>query len=372
MFGRYGFGYPNTGQGNDLLAFQNRVIADGGEMILNAGEIASLLPLGDWSWFYVPGGRKAGVSYAQIPGSAGDLTMTRASVANENARNGTLTEVAANVGRLDFLSGVFQGQPIEPAATNLVFPSATATTQSRTVTAVAHTLSFFGTGSVTLSGAATGTLNGTGANNRVTLTFTPTAGSLTLTVAGSVTNWQLEAGTVATSLITTIGASATRQQDVLTRTSAGSLIGQSAGMVYLDLDLRNLGFAKSVISLQDTSYVGNAFRIETVGTNRWRVQIRAATVSVLDETITSPLITAGRYKIAFAYNTASNGVVLAVNGAIISTNTVSTMPTGVDRIILGTRLISGNFDLFLNDRIRAAGLSQRRWSNSELANLTRI
>jgi hypothetical protein len=72
-------------------------------------------------------------------------------------------------------------------------------TQSVTVTAADHTLSFTGTGTVTLTGASiAGPLVGTGAGNRVSLTFTPTAGSLTLTVAGSITFAQLELGSTAT------------------------------------------------------------------------------------------------------------------------------------------------------------------------------
>lgn len=72
-------------------------------------------------------------------------------------------------------------------------------TQSLTVTAFAHTLSFTGTGTVTLSGASTaGPLVGTGVADRVSLTFTPTAASLTLTVSGSVTLAQLELGSTAT------------------------------------------------------------------------------------------------------------------------------------------------------------------------------
>lgn len=98
----------------------------------------------------------------------------------------------------------------EPQRTNIVFPSDVATTQSRTVTAQPYTLSFYGTGSVTLSGVGSGTLNGTGANNLVSLTFTPTAGSLTATVTGSVTNWQIEAGSFLTSRIVTTSAAATR------------------------------------------------------------------------------------------------------------------------------------------------------------------
>jgi len=78
---------------------------------------------------------------------------------------------------------------------NLLLATAAMATQSLTVTAVAHTLRFSGTGTVTLSGASTaGPLVGTGVGNRVSLTFTPTAGTLTLTVSGNVTEAQLEIG----------------------------------------------------------------------------------------------------------------------------------------------------------------------------------
>lgn len=72
-------------------------------------------------------------------------------------------------------------------------------TQSVTVTAAQRTLSFTGTGTVTITGASTaGPLVGTGAGDRVSLTFTPSAGSLTLTVLGTVTDAQLELGASAT------------------------------------------------------------------------------------------------------------------------------------------------------------------------------
>ena len=109
-----------------------------------------------------------------------------------------------------------KGLLCEPAATNLVIQSAAPATQGVTVTAAAHTLSFFGTGTLTLTGTSTaGPLVGTGANNRVSLTFTPTAGTLTLTKSGTVTQAQLETGTVATSYIPTLAATVTRAADAI-------------------------------------------------------------------------------------------------------------------------------------------------------------
>lgn len=119
-----------------------------------------------------------------------------------------------NVPSYDYsLSNLKASDLIQPQRTNILLNSATGTTQTRTVTAQVYTLSFYGTGSYTLSGVATGTLTGTGVSNLVTLTFTPTAGSLVLTVSGSITEVQLEAGPNATSRIRTTSASVTRNGD---------------------------------------------------------------------------------------------------------------------------------------------------------------
>jgi hypothetical protein len=124
---------------------------------------------------------------------------------------------------------------------NLLVATATLSTQSVTVTAVAHTLSFTGTGTVTLTGASiAGPLIGTGASNRVSLTFTPTAGSLTLTVLGSVTLAQLEIGSTATAYqpITTSWAATMAGNHATQATLAKRPIYQvdSSGKPYLLFD----------------------------------------------------------------------------------------------------------------------------------------
>ncbi len=92
---------------------------------------------------------------------------------------------------------VTASRPTLSARKNLLLATETLATQSVASVAVQYVLSFYGTGSVTLSGTATQVLNGTGANSRVSVSFTPTAGTLTLTVSGSVTKAQLEPGSVA-------------------------------------------------------------------------------------------------------------------------------------------------------------------------------
>lgn len=118
---------------------------------------------------------------------------------------------AANVPRFDYRTGV-RRLLLEDASTNLIIGSAAPATQPVTTTATTYTLALEGTGSITLSGTGTGTLTGTGTGwqNRKSLTFTATAGTLTLTVSGSVENVQLEAKPAASSYIPTTVATVTR------------------------------------------------------------------------------------------------------------------------------------------------------------------
>jgi hypothetical protein len=167
------------------------------------------------------------------------VTFTRASSATYVGSDGVLQTAATNEARFDHnpTTGESLGLLVEEQRTNLLLQSATLSTQSVTVTAAAHTLSFTGTGTVTLSGTSTaGPLVGTGTGlaNRVSLIFTPTAGTLTLTVSGTVSNAQLELGAFPTSYIPTTTAAATRSADVASITGANfsSWFNSSAMTIY--------------------------------------------------------------------------------------------------------------------------------------------
>jgi len=82
-------------------------------------------------------------------------------------------------------------RPVVSAKKNELVGTAALATQNVTTTAIPYTISFGGAGTVTASGTHVGALT----NGQ---TFTPTAGTLTLTVAGSVTTAQLERGSVVT------------------------------------------------------------------------------------------------------------------------------------------------------------------------------
>ena len=140
--------------------------------------------------------------------------------------DGAMQTAAINVPRIGYdpVTHAHTGLILEAAATNLMLNSATVTNQDITVTAVPHTLTFYGTGTVTLTNAHSGSLVGSGAFPvRSSLTFTPSAGTLSIAVSGSCTLGQLEVGSVATSYIPTAGATVTRGADAATGSGPGGM-----------------------------------------------------------------------------------------------------------------------------------------------------
>lgn len=159
---------------------------------------------------------------------------------------------------------------LEPQRTNLLLNSATVVTQTIATTAVATTVSFYGTGTITFTGSYVGSLVGTGANNRVTITFTPTVGSLILTVVGSCTKGQLEVGAYPTTYIPTTTGTVTRVVDTMSRNNiyTNGLITSAGGTWFVELNnnilyTRDVGTSSFNISDVSVSAI-NGFSIRTL------------------------------------------------------------------------------------------------------------
>ena len=329
----------------DIIAsFKNRVINDSGTFEAENDLNTKLNLIGkdlfdSASLVITPNGVKTSKLYTIKPNDGtGDLSVTRATTATRIDENGNIVDVPANVARIDYSNG----KPcflIEPQRTNLVFPSATATTQTRAVTARAYTLSFYGTGSVTLSGAFSGSLVGTGANNRVSLTFTPTAGDLTLTVSGSVINWQLEAGSNATSLIPTTNSAVTRNADVISKTGATNLIGQTEGTIFLDFNRTNVveGFKALLIMYSD--YLTNTLNVQT-GNNIATSIFVAWIVNGVSYQKTVPLV-AGRNKLMLIYD--ANSTKVFINGTQLTPSLANVGLPPMNNIYLNNRISSRQY-----------------------------
>lgn len=287
------------------------------------------------------------------------VTFTRASSA-WTFDGTTLAAYATNAPRL-----TGSGLLIEEARTNLFLNSAVGVTQSVTVAAVANTLSFYGTGTITLTGTSTaGPLVGTSAADRVSLTFTPTAGSLTLTVSGSATNVQLEAGSFASSVIVTVGASVTRALDLASVTTLTPWYSATAGTLFAETSSTNVNSSSTAAALHDgtsNNLIGLRYRS---GVPLLAATLTTAGVAQISIGGTPSYTTGAVSKLAIAYQ--ADDVAVFYNGAVGITDSSATIPT-VTTLHLGGR--NGGAEP-LNGYVRRARFYQRRLDTSALQKLT--
>lgn len=266
------------------------------------------------------------------------VTFARASTAWYFDNTGALQSASSATPRFDYDPATLaaKGMFVETAATNLFLNSAVGVTQAISVSAVAYTLSFYGTGTVTLTGVSTaGPLVGTAATTRVSLTFTPTAGSLTCTVSGSCTNVQLETGSFASSPIVTVGTSVTRAAETATISSLGSWYNAAAGTMIAEYSLLGVKATGVQVGLLfDDGTNGNRFAIFAVNTAALTAyNVDASSASQAGGTLGSNA--AGTiYRTGLAW--AANNIIAARNGTLSALDTSSTLPV-VTQVRLGHR-----------------------------------
>lgn len=311
-----------------------------------------------------------GGGYVSIMGDtlAPYVTFTRASTATYVDSAGVMQTAGINEPRYDYDPDTlaYRGLLVEGQRTNLLLNSATLSTQSVTTSATAYTLSFWGTGTITLSGTSTaGPLVGTGASDRVTLSFTPTAGTLTLTVSGTVSNAQLEAGSFATSYIPTTSASVTRAADVArvsTLSSIGFNTAEGAVMSETSCFGTAAGTYPSMWRLGTSSDRIDAFYSGTTAIGHdTRVGGVAQAAGTLLHGGATPLVRAVRaYKLsdsAYAFN---GSVAVAMSGGTGLIPSVSALHIGATETGVNQ----------LNGHIKTLRYYPRRLSDAELQELT--
>jgi hypothetical protein len=249
-----------------------------------------------------------------------NVVFTRASTATYFDASGALQTAATNAPRWDYdpLTLALRGMLKESARTNLLLNSAVLGTQSATVTAAATTLSFYGTGTVTMSGAFVGTLVGAGAfPQRASVTFTPTAGTLTLTVTGSVLNAQLEAGAYASSYVPTVGASVTRAAEQCALTDAVLFGGATDRTIAVRAYARQAAVINGYwASLNDGGNTNFMTLITVAATSNIRPQVQVASVIKVNAGDLTCGVPPTLFKAAVANGATWNG---AVNGAPMPT-----------------------------------------------------
>jgi hypothetical protein len=182
---------------------------------------------------------------------------------------------------------------------------------------------------------------------------------------------QLELGAFATSVIPTTTAAATRAADVAVMTGANfsNWFNATEGTFYLDADMyaaQSTSFryllGANVTSGSANDFIG--FSVPSNGNNlRFAVtsggtQQAAPQVSLTND---QPFKASGAYKV--------NDFAVSFNGASALTDTSGTVPTGINRLYLGTFLDSG-VQANGSTHIRRIAYFPRRLSNAELQAIT--
>lgn len=232
-------------------------------------------------------GTTGGVAVAAVFRVTFPVLNTGASYLADTVPLATLAQRVGTTPQYGLEGALVESRP----ATNLFLNSAVGVTQNVTTTAVAHTLSFTGTGSITLTGTSTaGPLVGTGASNRVSLVFTPSAGSLTLTIAGDVRMVQLETGFLSSYIVTT-GTSAPRAADVANIDPALIDLDQSSITVRFRIERGGVGVAATNVERHFTIIDADSSDYILVNTNNTatvpRVLVRRAAGGITQVQVSS-------------------------------------------------------------------------------------
>jgi hypothetical protein len=179
---------------------------------------------------------------------------------------------------------------------------------------------------------------------------------------GYVWGAQREVGSYATSLIPTQASSVTRNADVISKTGISSLIGQTEGTVFVDVnvDLSYTQADMSFINISDGSTTNRWF-IGTNVSNQFRFYYKTGATTYVSQLIT---LTSGRHKLAFAYK--SNDYVAYIDGTqVYSLNSLVVGATS--QVDLGNNFAGGNVS---KQFINSVQLYKTRLTNEQLTLLT--
>jgi hypothetical protein len=177
---------------------------------------------------------------------------------------------------------------------------------------------------------------------------------------------QLEAGAYPTTYIPTTTAAVTRIADIATKSGVSSLIGQSAGAMFAEINLTNLSLPKAIFGTSDGT-LSNRIILSFATSTSFTLTVRNGGTN-LDFGVTIPTIptTGGLYKVAIAY--AANNYAVAINGTLYTVTSPASV-SATNSILVGQNGGGANIPL---DGINQAALFLTRLPNATLAQMTTL
>jgi hypothetical protein len=173
---------------------------------------------------------------------------------------------------------------------------------------------------------------------------------------------QCEAGAYATSYIPTTTAAVLRNADAIKNINATTLIGQTEGTMFVEIDIKAFDVG-AFFTISDGT-IANYIQMYTYNDNKIYCDRVASNIPLGFSTPSA--LTAGTYKIAFGYQSGSSA--LFINGAQVGATSGATFTFGsMGKVNIG----SGYSDsTFFNNRIKSAALFKTRLTPDQCILLT--
>jgi hypothetical protein len=172
---------------------------------------------------------------------------------------------------------------------------------------------------------------------------------------------QLEAGSYATSYVKTEAAAVTRVADAASKTGISSLIGQTEGTLFAEINWVNNSVDSVFATLSDGT-TNNRIHFGNAATGTWYLYSEAGAATQVN--ITTPTPVNGKYKIAVAYKL--NDYAFYINGVQIGVDNSATVPA-TSQINVGGFITAG-----LEQSVNQALVFKTRLTNAQLAELTTL
>jgi hypothetical protein len=180
-------------------------------------------------------------------------------------------------------------------------------------------------------------------NNLVQLAFTPSAGTLTLTPSGSVTNAQVENLSFATSCIVTTSTTVTRAADALSTTHI-PWFNANAGTIEQEFIPLNIPSFNSLSEFSDGTQLNTPNRVAlSISNGEARPYVCSGGTCSVNQLLSAASLVSGTInKMGFAYANQTPVGLLGLNGVTVAGNGLAgtgvfVAPAGVTTLYIGNR-----------------------------------
>lgn len=181
-----------------------------------------------------------------------------------------------------------------------------------------------------------------------------------------VTGYQLETASYATSYIPTVASSVTRNADVISKTGATDLIGQTEGTIYSEVNFTASNLSdRMIVNLSDNT-TNNWIFIRTSATVSNGIRFRIANGAALQFDYNSSAISTGVHKLCLSYKL--NNISVYIDGVKVNSSTTATIPA-TSKINIGCM---HDNTLQFNDKIKSVSLFKTQLTDAECIALTTI